>query len=80
MLMRKTGNLKSYNIMKQFMTIISILLVFGLKAQDKSITVEINPETVLMDNEFEVSFTIDNCDIKSFIVQISISNFIVILF
>lgn len=64
--MKKTGNLKSYIIMKQFMIIISILLAFGMKAQNKSIKVEINPETVLMDNEFEVSFTIDNGEIKSF--------------
>jgi hypothetical protein len=52
--------------MKNLLTLCIITIAMNLTAQDKSIIVEISPESVLMGNEFEVSFTIENADVKSF--------------
>lgn len=50
---------------------ISFLLLFNILAslafaQEKSITVEISPDSVLMDNEIEVNFTVENAQVKKF--------------
>lgn len=52
--------------MRTVLFLFLILIMVDLQAQNNSIMVEVSPETVLMDNEFEVSFTIENADIKSF--------------
>jgi hypothetical protein len=52
--------------MKNILLLFSILYLTRLTAQDNSIVVEVSPESVLMDNEFEVSFTVENAEIKSF--------------
>ncbi|MBL7831644.1 MAG: hypothetical protein JNK41_11495, partial [Saprospiraceae bacterium] len=51
--------------MKNILLLFSILFLTRLTAQDNSIVVEVSPESVLMDNEFEVSFTVENAEIKS---------------
>ncbi|HMG14538.1 MAG TPA: BatD family protein [Saprospiraceae bacterium] len=50
---------------------ISLLVLFtvictSIFAQDKSISVEISPDSVLMDNEIEVNFTVENAQVKKF--------------
>ena len=50
---------------------ISFLILFNLLAtlilaQEKSITVEISPDSVLMENEIEVNFTVENAQVKKF--------------
>ena len=52
--------------MKKMMFFLSMLYTVGLLAQQQSIVVEVSPDNVLMQNEFEISFTIENAEIRSF--------------
>ncbi len=52
--------------MRKILFLFSVLFLVNGQAQNQSIIVEVSPEMVLMENEFEVSFTIENADIKSF--------------
>ena len=48
-----------------FLLLVSLVSSY-LVAQDKSITVEISPDSVLMDNELEVNFIIENVEVQKF--------------
>lgn len=50
------------NLFLLLFTLMSALII----AQNRSITVEISPDSVLMDNEIEVNFIIENAQVKKF--------------
>lgn len=52
--------------MKNILILFSFFLSTILSAQQQSIMVEVSPDNVLMGNEFEVSFTVENVEIRSF--------------
>lgn len=52
--------------MKNILFLLSFLFTYAVAAQEQSITVEISPDNVLMGNEFELTFIVENVEIRSF--------------